>query len=145
VDFVYRNNGTAVCARGLGVLISARCPVCFESVGTQSAQRILEGCKMKRKDIERYRQELIEVLKIIESERGSSLRKLANEVGASLVMAYEVGYAGEGEIVHNIEQALRTETMIDMCKIANRNFVIALIATIIALGSAVALWVAVCK
>lgn len=100
---------------------------------------------MKRKDIERYRQKLIEIQKMPESERRGSLEELAKEVGASLVTIYGVGYANRGEIIHNIEQALRTETMIDMCKIANRNFVIALIATVIALGSAAAVWVAVCK
>ena len=100
---------------------------------------------MKRKDLERYRQELIEILKKPESERRGFLEKLAIKVGASLVTKYGIEYANEGEIVHNIEQALRTETMIDMCKIANRNFVIALIATVIALGSAAAAWVAVCK
>jgi len=100
---------------------------------------------MKRKDIERHRQKLIEILKKPELERAVPLQKLAIEVGASLVKKDYIGRADEGEIVHNIEQALRTETMIDMCKIANRNFVIALIATVIALGSAAATWVAVCK
>lgn len=33
--------------------------------------------------------------------------------------------------------------MIDMCKTANRNFVIALIAITIAFGSALAAWIAV--
>ena len=100
---------------------------------------------MKRKDIKRCRQKLIEIKKIPESERRGFLEKLATEVGASSVKIDGLGYADEGEIVHNIEQALRTETMIDMCKIANRNFVITLIATVIAFGSAAAAWVAVCK
>jgi hypothetical protein len=36
-------------------------------------------------------------------------------------------------------------TMIEMCETANRNCLVVVISTIIALGSAVAAWMAVCK
>lgn len=49
----------------------------------------------------------------------------------------------EAEIVHNIEVALQTETMINMCKATAKNYEIALRATKISLGSAIAAWAAV--
>lgn len=106
---------------------------------------------MTRKEIEQYGQRLIEIQKIQNpNERFEALQGLAKKVGAStqgLSMWGDSDRAGvsEGNLVANIHKALQTATMIDVCKTASRNFIIALIATIIALGSAVALWVAVCK
>jgi hypothetical protein len=68
---------------------------------------------------------------------------LAKAVGAQQPNANSIDF--RNKIVNNINQALQTLAMIEMCKTANRNFVIALIATLIALGSSVATWVAVCK
>ena len=102
---------------------------------------------MTHKEIKLKKQALNEINARSESgpSKQQDLVRLAKEVGASPIKMYSVGYANDAELTHNIEQALQTETMIDMCKTASRNYIIALIATIIALGSAVALWVAVCK
>ena len=106
---------------------------------------------MTRKEIEEYRQRLVEIQKVEEQrKRFEALKALAKEVGAStqgLSMWSDSDRDGvsEGNLVANIHNALQTATMIDMCKTASRNFIIALVATIIALGSAVALWITVCK
>ncbi len=106
---------------------------------------------MTRKEIEEYRQRLVEIQKVEEqTKRFEALRELAKEVGAStqgLSMWGDSDRAGvsEGNLVANILNALQTAIMIDMCKTASRNFIIALVATIIAFGSAVAIWITVCK
>lgn len=118
---------------------------------------------MKRKEIEEYRQKLVEIQMMPKEEgRKGVLHELAKEVGASTEHTKIVGTStqksgnvtettihqnpiSESDLVQNINHALQTASMIDMCKIANRNFVIALIATLIALGSAVAAWVAACR
>ena len=106
---------------------------------------------MVRNEIEKYRQRLVEIQKVEEqTKRFEALQGLAKEVGAStqgLSMWGDSDRAGvsEGNLVTNIHNALQTATMIDMCKTASRNYFIALIATIIALGSAIALWISVCK
>jgi len=41
----------------------------------------------------------------------------------------------ESEIVHNIQEALRTETMIEMSRISAQNFWIAVIASMVAVIS----------
>lgn len=76
-------------------------------------------------------------------ERYKELRHLALEVGASHISTAPQKTANEGELVYAIHQALQTATMIDACKTAARNYKIALIATVIALGSALAAWIAV--
>lgn len=103
---------------------------------------------MTYEEIQQKKQRLIDIQKMSDSNQGKryrALRDLAIEVGASTISTYHQKPANEGELADNIHQALQTATMIDMCKTASRNYVIALIATIIALGSAVALWIAVCK
>lgn len=108
------------------------------------------------KEIRGYEEKLAKILKQPDaSNRLENLTELAKEVGASSTrMWFRTTPEGrlrgppsnmitETEIVQNIHQALQTATMIDMCKTASRNFIIALVATIITLGSAVALWVAV--
>jgi hypothetical protein len=113
---------------------------------------------MTHKEIEACRKELAEIIDRPPQPNGNpaksskeDLQKLARKVGASTRAMYvnptnarPVGYdAGISDLIDNIHQGLQTATMIDMCKTANRNFFIALVATLIALGSAVALWVAV--
>lgn len=115
---------------------------------------------MTHKEIEAYRKKLSEIIDSPPEPDGNpakgtkkALRELARKVGANTRAMYinptteaPVGYdAGISDLIDNIHQGLQTLTMIDACKTANRNFVIALIATIIAVGSAIALWIAVLK
>ena len=115
---------------------------------------------MNRTEIEKKKKELTETLREEDaSARLEKLQRLAKQVGAS-VMRMERGRLiadsrgkitseeasrnaiSETEIVHNIQVALQTETMIDMCKTAGRNFWIAVAAATIALFAMVAAWVA---
>ncbi len=115
---------------------------------------------MTHRETEEHRKKLAEIINSPSEPDGNpakgtkhDLRELARKVGASTRAMYvnpasakPVGYdASISDLIDNIHQALQTATMIDMCKTASRNYVIALIATIIALGSSVALWIAVCK
>lgn len=102
---------------------------------------------MASKEIKEKKERLVKIQRDdYQGDQMDDLRKLALEVGASRYKMYHLsGGAGQAELVDHIHQALQTASMIEMCKTASRNFIIALIATIIALGSAVALWVAVCK
>jgi uncharacterized protein YutE (UPF0331/DUF86 family) len=112
---------------------------------------------MTRKEIETKKRELTEILK--ENDAGvrlEKLQRLAKEVGASVTRMEKVqtghdaahlyysfeNVITESEIVHNIQVALQTETTVDMCKTAARNFIIALVASIIACLSMIAAWVA---
>jgi hypothetical protein len=123
-----------------------------------------KGQTMTRKEIETKKRELTEILKE-ESARSrlEKLQKLAKEVGASVTRMEKIPLRHDGtihaqivysnpsneitetEIVHNIQVALQTETMIDMCKTASRNFIIALAASAIALLSTIATWVMALK
>ena len=118
---------------------------------------------MTRKEIAAYRQKLCTILNKDEGQRFEELKQLAKKVGAGYVHTGIAPIAittpngkgsetiihqnpiaiSESELVLNINNALQTATMINMCKTANRNFIIALIATVIALVSAAAVWVAV--
>ena len=111
---------------------------------------------MTDEEAEAYRQRLVEILNTSDPKRDKveDARKLALEIAASMYTKYPGmdANAAFSELVANIHNALQTGTMINMsrtsakmCEIASRNYKIALIATIIALGSAVALWIAVCK
>jgi hypothetical protein len=101
---------------------------------------------MATNDTKKYKRKLVEIQK--EEQAGVRLNKLtdlAKEVGASttrMVRYTDEPLASnkitETEIVQNIEVALQTASMIDMCKLA-------LIAAVAALLSALAAWVAVCK
>jgi len=87
---------------------------------------------MTRKEIDKKKQELVETLKKEDAtERLKGLHRLAQEVGASITRIEKVetqrdacGHVyykvsneiTETEIVHNIQMALQTETMLDMCK-----------------------------
>ena len=114
---------------------------------------------MKRAEIEQNKIKLNEILKMEDARvRLEKLVALAKEVGASVtridkvliqkdIMGYqkygEENRISESEIVHNIQFALQTETMIDMSKTAAKNFWIALTSVIIALLAMVAAWGAV--
>ncbi len=99
---------------------------------------------MKGKQSEDYRKQLLEILQESDvAKQNQPLRDLAKDVGAQQPNASGVEF--RDKIVTNINHALQTLVMIEMYKTASRNFVIALIATLIALGSSVAAWVAICK
>ena len=112
---------------------------------------------MTLKEIKIKREELAFILR--EDNAGIRIEKiliLAKKIGASVLKMERIqtntgliksSYSKENsitesEIVSNIHEALQTETMIEMCRISNRNFWIALIATIIALLSMIAAWMA---
>jgi hypothetical protein len=88
-----------------------------------------------------------------EETKDVQLKNLTKEVGASGEMyRASPANAGEAELVDNILKSLQTASVINMCKIASRNFVIALTAMLIAIlsagaaiGSAIAAWIAVTK
>jgi len=117
-----------------------------------------ESETMTRKEIEGKKKGLADILREENTEvRLKKLQELAREVGASVTRIEKVetqkdihGYIHskpsneitEMEIVHNIQVALQTETMIDMCKTASRNFIIAMVASITAFLSMIAAWVA---
>ena len=105
------------------------------------------------KKTEEFRQKLADIIRNRpENERMEHLRELAIEVGAGTVRTEIAAVApygesgtvsyqnsiSESELVQNIHNALQTRTMIAMCKTASKQFVIALIAAVIALVSAVA-------
>ncbi len=112
---------------------------------------------MTRKEIEQKKKEKVEILKLEDRRaRLEKLKKLAKEVGASTTrtvatthqsgMVTGTGFSNEiteTEIVQNIEVALQTATMIDMCNTASRNFWIAVVAAIAAVVSALVACIAV--
>ena len=101
---------------------------------------------MTHKEIEGYRKEKTEILKTKEPEKRQRLLDLARKVGASTTNWARIGGendATESQLVDNIERALQTATMIDMCKTSAKNYKIAITASIIALLSALAAWAAV--
>jgi len=96
------------------------------------------------KQSKHYRERLLEILQESDvTKQNQPLRDLAKEVGVQEPNASGVEF--RDMIVNNINYALQTLARIEMCETASRNCTIALIATLIALGSAVAAWVAVCK
>lgn len=113
---------------------------------------------MTNKEIEKHKQKLTEILANDDlSRRLEDLTILAKKIGAS-VARMVAGTASDGlpsgpsmnmitetEIVHNIQEALQTATMINMCNISSRNFWIALIAMMAAAISAIAAWAAVVR
>jgi hypothetical protein len=115
-----------------------------------------KGKSVQREDIAKFRQRLIDILaKEDARQRFGELERLAKEVGAGYVHTEiattttektekgETRYIyqnpiSESELVLNINNSLQTETMIDMCKIAARNFWITLLAATAAVLSALA-------
>ncbi|MBW8034687.1 MAG: hypothetical protein FVQ79_03270 [Planctomycetes bacterium] len=116
------------------------------------------GDDQRREDIANNRQELQEILKNdTEKERYKALKELAKKVGAGYVNTTIAGvstqphnqgiarqkyenHISESELVLNINNALQTETMIDMCNISAGNYKIAGWATMAAAFSAFAAW-----
>ena len=117
---------------------------------------------MNRKQIEKYSEKLVQIqMEKDTTKKWKDARDLAMEIGASIwrihpftdgdikalthdetkIKIREAKEATTAEIVHNIHYALQTAAMIDMCKISNRNWIIAVIASLIALLSMVAAWV----
>lgn len=108
---------------------------------------------MKPTQIERYRQDLRNILNMEDaSQRHQELVQLAREVGAGYVHSKTAvpvttkvdkgtetiiyrDPISEAELVLNINNALQTETMINTCKIANRSWIVAVIAALISLVS----------
>ena len=118
---------------------------------------------MTREEIAGYRQRLRNILnKEDTDQRLGELEQLAKEVGAGYVHT-EIAATittetakeketsilqnpiSESELVLNINNALQTETMIDMCKTASRNYWITLVAAIAAVLSALAAWSVIVK
>ena len=113
---------------------------------------------MTLKEIQKKREKLACILGEENTEsRLKKLQELAKEVGASITRVERVetqrdvmgavtykpsNEITETEIVHNINFALQTETMIEMCRISARSHWIALVATIISLLAMVAAWIA---
>ena len=115
---------------------------------------------MNRKETAKKKLELIKILNRADaSDRLKSLQALVHEVGASItrmergrlitdssgrITSEEMSRnaISETEIVHNIQVALQTETMIDMSKTAARNWIIAVIASAVGFLSIVAAWAA---
>lgn len=114
---------------------------------------------MAYEEIEQYKKQLIEIVQRPKQTGGNpatgtkeDLRELAQKVGAStrVIHTDEWGNqsgrdAGISTIIDNIHTALQTATTIEMCRIAARNFWVAIGATLIALISALAAWSAVVK
>jgi hypothetical protein len=120
---------------------------------------------VKPKEIAVYRQRLRNILKKDDvKQRLDDLEQLAKDVGAGYVHTKIVAapttttHTGsetlhdttihenpisESELVLNINNALQTETMINTCKIAARNFWITLLAAMAAVLSTLAAWWAI--
>ncbi|MBW8002827.1 MAG: hypothetical protein FVQ80_12530 [Planctomycetes bacterium] len=101
---------------------------------------------MASKHIKSYRSKLRSIIEKnpVSKHRTKLLRELAVEIGAADTSEFGADAASENRIfINNIQLALQTATMIDMCRTASRNFWIAIVAAIIAGLSAVAAWVAV--
>ena len=118
---------------------------------------------MTRKEISGYRQELHNILqKEKEDQRIEELKTLAKKVAAGYVNTQIAAVTSdpphgslgsvkhihqnpisESELVQNINNALQTETMIDVCKTAARNYWITVAAAVAAALSALAAWLAI--
>jgi hypothetical protein len=113
---------------------------------------------MTRKEIKQKKARLVEILKEGDPDkRRKDLEELAKIVGASVTRIVRIKVGSEAskvyykhdnvitetEIVHNIQVALQTETMVEACRISARNFWVALVATVIALLAMFAAWAAV--
>jgi len=110
---------------------------------------------MTSAEIKKARLKLIKITDSndIESEKKLKLKSLAKEIGAGTIHTEQVEatvYNGslhkplntisESELVQNIHQALQTAMTLNMCKIANKNYKCAIIASIAAmLGASTAL------
>lgn len=101
---------------------------------------------MAHKEIEGHKQRLVDIKNMSHvGERNEAYIELGAKLGASGCGSNLLPAEREVEHIRGINQALQTATMIDMCAIAARNFWVAIIATIIALISALAAWSAIVK
>ena len=114
---------------------------------------------LTREEIVSKMQELTQITDSNDSreDRIDQLIQLANTIGAGTVYTkiaavtrYKEGAAtttethrnpiSESELVQNINQALHTHIMIDSCRIANKQYKIAVLAAIIAVISVIITW-----
>jgi len=110
---------------------------------------------MTREEIKRNRETLTKILAEEDAgKRLEELQRLAKEIEASVtrMARIQTGYYAskvyytvsneitESEIVHNIQEASKTKTMIDVCNVSERNYKVDLVATIIALLTMLANW-----
>lgn len=83
----------------------------------------LKGNIMAHEEIQQYRQRLIDIRKMRDSrEKNKAYIELAAEVGASPPAGGMSVGEKEAVYVRNINQALQTATMIDMCKTAAQGY-----------------------
>lgn len=121
---------------------------------------------MTRNEIEQHRAKLAQILRQNDAkQKWEQARDLALEIGTPVwpsntkdlgqlpqdpgaaqlmrdMWFRDEREAATAEIARNIHLALQTATMIDMCRTANRNGWVALIASVIAFLSMVAAWLA---
>lgn len=72
------------------------------------------------------------------------LKELAVKMGVSTLMyRAESANAGETELANNIFSFLQTASMVDAARTASKNYIIAIIAAISAVISALAAWTAI--
>ena len=97
---------------------------------------------MTTKEMNRYRSRLVDLTKKYDKlspEGIDELSELAHQVGVS---PRDVE-SRAADLIQQIHQALQTASMINMAETAARSYWIALVASLIALLSAAAAWVAV--
>jgi len=108
---------------------------------------------MNRREIKKAQLELKQILSREPKPDGNppddqkeQLRKLARRVGASIRSTSERNGKIGGrpalisEIIDNIHTALQTHSMIDACRTAGRNFLIAVIAAVAAWAAVAVTW-----
>ncbi len=99
---------------------------------------------MTTKEMNRYRSRLVDLTTKyvnLSSDGLTELSELAKQVGVSPRDIHSATPAAQ--IIQEIHQALQTASMINMAETAARSYWIALVASLIALLSAAAAWVAV--
>lgn len=114
-----------------------------------------------KEELEGHIKKLRDIQKMTEPQQNKeflTLQSLAQDVGASTINRYKgYGAAGRAELIENIHKALQTHamilqtntmieqtsTMLNMCKIAAKNYKIALAIAIAAFLSAAGAWFAV--
>jgi hypothetical protein len=99
---------------------------------------------MTQKELKQYQNELVELRKnSLSGKQIDSLLELASKVGAPVTELVPDSRYTITDVVNGIQQALQTASMINMAETAARSYWIALVASLIALLSAAAAWVAV--
>lgn len=99
---------------------------------------------MTHREIISWPQELSEILRSEKPKKRQDLLVLAEKVGASRSHWARIGGdndATESQLVDNIQRAIQTASMINMCKIAANRFWVATIIAAIALTTAIVAWV----